>query len=71
MATVARYDAAADVLYLVARPGQIARTQEACPGLTIEFADDGSILGVEVLRASQVLADKIVASLHAKQAGVI
>lgn len=69
--TMARYDAQADVLYLVARPGRIERSVEVAPGITLEYAEDGEILGVEILRASRILADKVVASLLAKQAGVL
>jgi len=66
-----RYDAKADVLYLVCDGGEIARSIEVSPGITVEFGDAGNILGVEILRASQVLTEKVIASLHAKQAGVL
>jgi uncharacterized protein YuzE len=66
-----QYDARADVLYLVCDDGEICRSIEVSPGITIEFGDAGSILGVEILRASKVLTEKVIASLHAKQAGVL
>jgi len=66
-----RYDAKADVLYLVCDDGEICRSIEVSPGITVEFGDAGNILGVEILRASKVLAEKVIASLHAKQAGVL
>jgi uncharacterized protein YuzE len=66
-----RYDAKTDVLYLVCDDGEICRSIEVSPGITIEFGDAGSILGVEILRASKVLTEKVIASLHAKQAGVL
>jgi uncharacterized protein YuzE len=66
-----RYDAKADVLYLVCDEGEIARSIEVSPGITVEFGDAGNILGVEILRASKVLMEKVIASLHAKQAGVL
>jgi uncharacterized protein YuzE len=66
-----RYDAKADVLYLVCDEGEIARSIEVSPGITVEFGDAGNILGVEILRASKVLTGKVIASLHAKQAGVL
>ena len=65
------YDATMDVLYLVAAGGPIHRSTEVAPGITIEYGKDGEIIGLEILRASQVLAEKVVASLHAKQAGVL
>ena len=65
------YDARADVLYLVAAAGPIYRSTEVAPGITLEYGKDGDIVGLEILRASRVLAEKVVASLHAKQAGVL
>jgi uncharacterized protein YuzE len=66
-----RYDAKADVLYLVCDEGAIARSIEVSPGISVEFSDAGDILSVEILRASKVLTEKVIASLHAKQAGVL
>ena len=65
------YDATTDVLYLVAGGGPIHRSTEVAPGITIEYGKDGEIVGLEILQASQVLAEKVVALLHAKQAGVL
>lgn len=65
------YDGAADVLYLVVAQGPIDRSAEVAPGITLEYGKDGEIIGLEILRASKILAEKIVASLHAKQAGVL
>ena len=70
-ASKVQYDARADVLYLVYDEGEIARSMEASPGITVEFGDAGNILGIEILRASLVLTEKVIASLHAKQAGVL
>ena len=65
-----RYDAKADVLYLVRDEGEIARSIEVSPGITVEFDVAGIILGVEILRASKVLTERVISSLRAKQAGV-
>ncbi|MEE9293380.1 MAG: DUF2283 domain-containing protein [Phycisphaerae bacterium] len=67
----ARYDSQADVLYLISDQGALARSVEVAPGITIEYDDAGNMLGVEILRASRVLPENVVASLHAKQAGVL
>ena len=66
-----RYDAKADVLYLVCDEGAIARWIEISPSITAEFGDAGDILGIEILRASKAPTEKVIASLHAKQAGVL
>jgi uncharacterized protein YuzE len=57
-----RDDAQADVLYLVCDAGEIARLPEVPPGIAIEFGDAGNILGVEILRASTVLTERVIAS---------
>jgi uncharacterized protein YuzE len=69
--SMVRYDVKADVLYLVCDEGETARSIEVSPGISVEFGDAGNILGVEILRASEVLMEKVIASLHAKQAGVL
>jgi uncharacterized protein YuzE len=66
-----RYDAKSDVLYLLCDEGEMARSIEVSPGITVEFGDAGNILGVEILRASKTLTEKVIASLHAKQAGIL
>ena len=65
----ARYDAKADMLYPVSNEGELARSIEVSPGITVEFSDTGNILGVEILKASKVLTAQVIASLHTKQAG--
>jgi uncharacterized protein YuzE len=66
----ARYDVRADVLYLFCEAGEIAPSVEVSPGVTVAFGNAGNILGVEIVRASEVLTEKVIASLHMKQAGV-
>jgi uncharacterized protein YuzE len=41
----ARYDAKADMLYLVSDEGELARSIEVSPGITVEFGEAGNILG--------------------------
>jgi uncharacterized protein YuzE len=57
-----RYDAKADVLYLVCDAGEIARSIEVSSGITAEFGDVGNILGVEILRASTDLTERVIGS---------
>ncbi|MFH0792675.1 MAG: DUF2283 domain-containing protein [bacterium] len=64
-----RYDAEADILYVPSRKGSIARSVEVAPGITLEYGNGGEVVGLEILRASKLLSDQVVASLHAKQAG--
>jgi uncharacterized protein YuzE len=66
-----RYDAKADVLYLICDAGEIARSIKVLPRITVEFGDVGNVLGVEILCASKVLTGKTIASLHAKQAAIL
>ncbi len=67
----ARYDAQADILYFISTPGPIDHSEEIAPGISLEYTAQGSVAGIEVLRASEVLSKRVVAFLHAKQAGVI
>ena len=62
----ARYDTKADVPYLFADEGEVARSIEVSPGITVEFGEAGNILGVEILRTSKVLMEQVIASLHVK-----
>ena len=41
----ARYDAKADMLYPVSDEGELARSIEVSPGITVEFGDAGNIPG--------------------------
>jgi uncharacterized protein YuzE len=66
-----RYDANTDVLYLVCDDGEIARSIEVSPGISVQFGEAGSILSIELLRASKVFRENVIASLHAKQAEVL
>ncbi len=50
------YDPEADVLYL-AREGQLALVEEVYPGINLELDDRGELLGIEILRASELLRE--------------
>ena len=42
---VVRYDPESDVLYVVAAAGEVARAAEVSPGVTIEYNDNGDVIG--------------------------
>ena len=67
LGSTTRYDPEADVLYLYSKGGEIAQTVEVAPAISVDYGDDGDILGIEILRASKVLAEDIIASLHQRQ----
>ena len=48
------YDEEADVLY-VAREGHEEEVVEVYPGVNLEFGPERELLGIEILRASQLL----------------
>jgi uncharacterized protein YuzE len=50
----ARYDVRADVPYHFCEEGEIGRSVEVLPGVTVEFGNAGNILGVEILVAPQL-----------------
>ncbi len=53
-----RYDAEIDVLYL-ARAGLEKEVREIYPGLNLELDAQGEWIGVEILRASELLKEVI------------
>ncbi len=55
------YDPLRDLLYIwFSLPGEkAARTETVTPGVHADFNADGTLIGLEVLDASQVLQNKI------------
>lgn len=51
----AHYDKDSDVLYLGLREGEEEGFMEVGPGVNLEMDEEGKILGIEILQASQVL----------------
>jgi uncharacterized protein YuzE len=47
------YDARVDVLRIVLRDAPIAESDEDKPGVILDYADDGSVVGLEILDASK------------------
>ena len=52
---IVNYDPVADVLYLVTPKGVEAEFQEVIAGVNVEWDEEGQVIGVEILGASQVL----------------
>ncbi|WP_018181320.1 DUF2283 domain-containing protein [Kaistia granuli] len=50
------YDSEADALYLRFTDAPIIESEEIRPGLVLDFDQNGKIVGVEILDASQHLA---------------
>jgi uncharacterized protein YuzE len=50
-----RYDRSNDVLYIATRKGVEEEFTEVAPGVNVELDEKGTILGVEILRASHTL----------------
>jgi len=49
------YDPKTDVLYIVARKGKEEEFVEIAPGLNAELDENGRVIGIEILNASNVL----------------
>ena len=47
------YDPRVDVLRIVLRDAPIAESDEDKPGVILDYADDGSVVGLEILDASK------------------
>jgi uncharacterized protein YuzE len=48
------YDRDVNILRVLFSDRPIAESDEVSPGLIVDYADDGSIVGVEVLNASAI-----------------
>ncbi len=50
-----RYDREADIFYILIKEGPIRDTIEVAEDVFVELAEDGSIAGVEIWRASELV----------------
>lgn len=53
----ATYDAKTDTLTLELKPGPVAESDEGKPGVILDYDADGNLVGIEVLDASQRVAE--------------
>jgi uncharacterized protein YuzE len=51
------YDASVDVLRILFNDAPIAESDEEKPGIILDYADDGSIVGMEILDASKHMSN--------------
>ena len=49
------YDPKADVLYIMARKGKEEEFVEIAPGINAELDENGRVIGIEILNASNFL----------------
>lgn len=49
----ASYDKQTDTLTMVFSSKPVAESDEVRPGVILDYADDGSVVGMEILQASQ------------------
>ena len=52
-----RYDSKADALYIVTRKGAEEEVMEMAPGVNLELNQEGGVIGIEILNASQLFRD--------------
>jgi len=51
-----RYSEESDVLYLLFAEGEEEYFEEPIPGVHVEYDDEDNIIGIEIIKASQVLS---------------
>jgi uncharacterized protein YuzE len=56
-AVKATYDPKTDTLTLLFKPGPVAESDEGKPGIILDYDADGNLVGIEVLDASQRVAE--------------
>jgi uncharacterized protein YuzE len=52
------YDPSVDILYIRLREGAIEESDEITPEIIADYANDGKLVGIEILDASEVLGGK-------------
>ena len=50
-----KYDKEADVLYILLTNDKVKESDEDKPGIVIDYAENGNIVGIEILQASKKL----------------
>jgi uncharacterized protein YuzE len=53
-----RYDPSVDILYIRLRDGAIGESDEITPEIIADYDNDGKLMGIEILDASEVLGGK-------------
>ncbi len=48
-----KYDKEMDILYISLSPESVKESDESKPGIIIDYSEKGSIVGIEILDASQ------------------
>lgn len=59
------YDKEVNVLRVLFSDRAIAESDEVSPGLIVDYAEDGSVVGVEVLDAASIVSQPNVVELQA------
>lgn len=52
-----KYDKEVDILYIKFNDKQINESDEDKPGIILDYAEDGSVVGIEILNASIKIPD--------------
>jgi uncharacterized protein YuzE len=52
------YDPSVDILYIRLREGAIEESDEITPEIIADYANEGKLVGIEILDASEVLGGK-------------
>ena len=62
--TKMRYFEPEDILYLAISDDPENGSIELSPNITAEYNDKGELIGIEILKASDVILDSILESVH-------
>jgi uncharacterized protein YuzE len=54
-----KYDKQVDILYITFNQNIVEESDEYKPGIVIDYSQDGSIVGIEILNASKHMPDPL------------
>lgn len=63
-----RYDAEADILRILLSDDKIYQSDETAPGLIVDYTKEGKVVGIELLDASESVADPYTIQLNVPRA---
>lgn len=66
MSETMRYFEEEDIIHILIKPGNEARSVEMSPNITVELDENGDIIGIEIQNATRFIRDGLMESIQAR-----